>query len=99
MVLFLSLCGTVFQNTAITEVGRALTDLPKDQVSEFIAGTSSHAYQSLSEIEKSVVVASITSAIRNVWLLFMVAAAISFVFSLPLSVSWPSEVSLFTYQI
>ncbi|KAJ4006272.1 Efflux pump dep3 [Fusarium irregulare] len=85
MVLFLSLCGTVFQNTAIAEVGRALTDLPKDQVLELIAGTSSHAYQSLSEIEKSVVVASITSAIRNVWLLFMVAAAISFVFSLPLS--------------
>lgn len=86
MVLFLSLCGTVFQNTAIAEVGKALPDLPKDQVSELIAGTSSHAFQSLSEIEKSIVVTSITAAIRCVWLLFMVAAAISFVFSLLLAV-------------
>lgn len=89
MVLFLSLCGTIFQNTAIAEVGKALPDLPKDQVSELIAGTSSHAYQSLSQIEKSVVVTSITSAIRNIWLLFMVAAAVSFVFALPLAVSPP----------
>ncbi|RBR23755.1 uncharacterized protein FIESC28_03460 [Fusarium coffeatum] len=37
MVLFLSLCGTIFQNTAITGVGKALPDLPKDQVSELIA--------------------------------------------------------------
>ncbi|RFN54547.1 major facilitator superfamily domain, general substrate transporter [Fusarium flagelliforme] len=86
MVLFLSLCGTIFQNTAIAEVGKALPDLPKDQVSELIAGTSSHAFQSLSQREKSIVVTSITAAIRCVWLLFMVAAAVSFVFSLPLVV-------------
>lgn len=91
MVLFLSLCGTIFQNTAIGKVGKALPDLPKDQVSELMAGTSSRAFQSLSQVEKSIVVTGITAAIRSIWLLFMVASAISFVFALPLAVSRKSR--------
>ncbi|KAF4961863.1 hypothetical protein FSARC_10021 [Fusarium sarcochroum] len=75
MVLFLSLCGTIFQNMAIKEVGQTLPHLSVDQISELIAGTSSKAYQALSGSEKSLVVTSITSAIKCVWLLFMVAAA------------------------
>lgn len=87
MVLMLSLGGCVFQNIAMKEIGKALPQLPTDQVPKLIAGTSSDAFQSLSAPEKHVVVLSITSAIRCVWLLFAIAAAISFVFSLPLAVS------------
>ncbi|GKU08988.1 unnamed protein product [Fusarium langsethiae] len=85
MVLFLSLGGCVFQNIAMKEIGKALPQLPTDQVSALIAGTSSDAFQSLSGPEESVVITSITSAIRCIWLLFTIAAAISFIFSLPLA--------------
>ncbi|KAL6355620.1 hypothetical protein LRP88_11223 [Fusarium phalaenopsidis] len=85
MVLFLSVCGTVFQNTAIKEAGQALPHLSSDEIAELVAGTSSKAFQSLSPSEKSTVVMNITSAIRNVWLLFLVAAALSFALSLPLA--------------
>ncbi|RGP77980.1 major facilitator superfamily transporter [Fusarium longipes] len=84
MVLFLSLCGNIFQNMAVQEVGNALQHLSEDQVLELIAGTSSRAFQSLSAYERSLVVVSITSALRHVWTLFLVAGAVSFVFSLPL---------------
>lgn len=87
MVLFLSVCGTVFQNTAIKEVGQALPQLSADDIAELVAGTSSKAFQSLSLSERPIVITSITSAIKNVWLLFLVAAALSFMFSLPLAVS------------
>ncbi|KAI8650581.1 MFS domain-containing protein [Fusarium keratoplasticum] len=87
MVLFLSVCGTVFQNTAIKEVGQALPQLSPDEIAELVAGTSSKAFQSLSPSERSTVITNITSAIRNVWLLFLVAAALSFAFSVPLAVS------------
>ncbi|KAI8649905.1 MFS domain-containing protein [Fusarium sp. Ph1] len=91
MVLFLSVCGTVFQNTAIKEAGQALPHLSSDEIAELVAGTSSKAFQSLSPSEKSTVVMNITSAIRSVWLLFLVAAALSFALSLPLAVSPSSK--------
>jgi len=93
MVLFLSVCGTVFQNTAIQEVGQALPQLSADEIADLVAGTSSKAFQSLSPSERSTVIMNITSAIRNVWLLFLVAAALSFAFSLPLAVSSSSSES------
>lgn len=93
MVLFLSVCGTVFQNTATKEVGQALPHLSSDEIAELVAGTSSEAFQTLSPSEKSIVVMNITSAIRNVWLLFLVAAALSFALSLPLAVSSSSSKS------
>ncbi|KAJ4245526.1 hypothetical protein NW762_014035 [Fusarium torreyae] len=70
---------------AIKEVEKTLPHLSVDQISELIAGTSSKAYQVLLDSEKALVVTGITSAIKCVWLLFMVAAAISFVCSFPLA--------------
>ncbi|RSL95403.1 hypothetical protein CEP52_012072 [Fusarium oligoseptatum] len=82
--LFLSVCGTVFQNTAIKEVGQALPHLSPEEIAQLVAGTSSKLFQSLSPSEKSTVIMNVTSAIRKVWLLFLVAATLSFASSLPL---------------
>ena len=86
MVLFLSIAGTVFHNTAVKDVGEALPELSIDQIAQLAAGTSSPVFKRLSDSEKALVVTNITSAMKNVWLLFLVAAAMSFVFSLPLAV-------------
>lgn len=93
MVLFLSVCGTVFQNTAVKEVGSSLPRLSANEIAELVAGTSSKAFQSLSSSERSTAITNVTSAIRNVWLLFLAAAALSFAFSLPLAVSSSLESS------
>ncbi|KAJ3546442.1 hypothetical protein NM208_g1997 [Fusarium decemcellulare] len=85
MVLCLSIFGTVFQNMAVKEVGKALPQSSGYEVAQLVAGTSSNAFRSLSFADKTTVITSITSAIRKVWLLFIVAASLSFFFSLPLA--------------
>ncbi|GAB1316095.1 Major facilitator superfamily (MFS) profile domain-containing protein [Madurella fahalii] len=56
-----------------------------------VAGTSSAAYKSLSAADKAVVGPQITSAMGNVWLIYLIAAALSFLFSLPLGVGDASK--------
>lgn len=51
-----------------------------------IVGTSSAAFQQLSEADKALVIEEVTDAMGSVWLLFTCAAALSFVLSIPLAV-------------
>lgn len=86
MVLFLAIAGSVYQNTALNRVLRVLPERSRAEITELIAGASSDAFKRLSESEKNVVIPQITSAMGNVWLLFIVAGALSFVASLGIGV-------------
>ncbi|TPX12829.1 uncharacterized protein E0L32_006709 [Thyridium curvatum] len=86
MVLFLAIAGSVYQNTALNRVLGVLPERSRAEITELIAGASSDAFKRLSESEKNIVIPQITSAMGNVWLLFLVAGALSFVASLGIGV-------------
>lgn len=102
MVLFLAICGSVFQNTAIQKISSVLPGVSPADMSQLVAGTSSSVYQALSATERGAVVAHIADAMGNVWILFTAAAGLSFLLSLPLVVSIlhaePSCVVSLAYQ-
>ena len=87
MVLFLAISGAVFPNTAMSKVSAVLPKASPAELSDLVVGTSSQTFNDLPEAQKSLVIKQITDAIRSVWLLFLVAAAISFILSLGIRVS------------
>jgi len=87
MTFFLSLSGSLYQNTALTSLTHTLPSLPPDQLSNVIAGTSSAAYKNLSEASKAMAIPQITGAMRGVWLFFLCEAVLSFVGGWGLGVS------------
>lgn len=95
MVTFLATSGTIFQNVALQKVATALPGASQAEISNLVAGTSSSSYRNLSAADKAIVIPQITDAMSNVWLFFMVAGALSFLFSLPLGVSLSPRVSGF----
>ncbi|GKU06434.1 major facilitator superfamily transporter [Fusarium langsethiae] len=84
MVLFLAICGSLFHNVAVDKVGKALPSASETEIGNLIAGTSSSAFQALSEADKDLVIPEIASAMKSIWAFFMAAAALSFVCSWPL---------------
>lgn len=84
MILFLSICGSTFQNVAARTISTALPHVPMEQITQLITGTSSQAYKALGDEDRRAVILEITNALLNVWLMYAVAAALSFVCSLPL---------------
>ncbi|EFW22347.1 conserved hypothetical protein [Coccidioides posadasii str. Silveira] len=84
MVMFLAVSGALFQNFALQNVGSVLPDLSPDKIKDLVAGTSSSTFKGLSEEAKSLVIPQIAVAMRSVWLLFLVGAALSFLLSLSL---------------
>ncbi|KAK1765886.1 major facilitator superfamily domain-containing protein [Phialemonium atrogriseum] len=84
MVLFLAISGSIFQNTAVQKIGSALPNASPAEIMQLMTGTSSAVYMDLFESDKRVVIPQITDAMSNVWFMFLVAAALSFVCSLPL---------------
>ncbi|EEP76519.1 predicted protein [Uncinocarpus reesii 1704] len=87
MVTFLAVGGALFQNFALKNVKQALPALSRTEIKDLIAGTSSHAFKSLSDEDKVRVIPQIASAMRSVWLLFLAGAVISFILSVTLAVS------------
>jgi len=87
MTFFLSLSGSLYQNTALTSLTHTLPSLSPDELSNLIAGTSSAAYKNLSEASKAMVIPQITGAMRGVWLFFLCGAVLSFVGGWGLGVS------------
>jgi hypothetical protein len=88
MVIFLAICGSIYQNIAIQKVSHAMPKLNATDISNLVAGTSSRTYKALSESERALVAPQITSAMSNVWLFFLVAGILSFVLTPPLGVSF-----------
>jgi hypothetical protein len=88
MVFFLSVCGTIYQNLALQNLSRILPTASPAKIADLTAGTASQAYKSLSDAERALVIPQITRAMGNVWLLFLVSAALSFAFSFQLGVSF-----------
>jgi 6-phosphogluconate dehydrogenase len=86
MVLFLAVGGCIFQNFAIQKITTALPSKPEAEIESLMAGTSSQAYQELSSEERQIVITNVTSSMGVVWIFFAVAAALSFLASLPLLV-------------
>jgi p-aminobenzoyl-glutamate transporter AbgT len=86
MVLFLAISGSLFHNVAVDKVGNALPATSDADIGNLIAGTSSAVFKALSEDEKAVVIPEIASAMKSIWVFFMVAAALSFVCACPLVV-------------
>jgi MFS family permease len=84
MVLFLAISGSLFHNIAVDKVGKALPDVSEMEIGNLIAGSSSKAFQALSETEKALVIPEIASAMTTIWAFFLAAAALSVVCSLPL---------------
>ncbi|KAI1132338.1 major facilitator superfamily-domain-containing protein [Nemania abortiva] len=84
MVLFLAIAGSMFHNLAVQNVGAVLPDVAQSDIGDLIAGTSSATFQMLSDADKAAVVPQIADALTGVWIFFLAAAALSFVFTLPL---------------
>ncbi|KAJ6153418.1 hypothetical protein N7497_007737 [Penicillium chrysogenum] len=84
MVIFLAMCGSIYQNTALQKVSQAMPKLSAADISNLVAGTSSQTYKALSESERALVAPQITDAMSNVWLFFLVAGILSFVLTPPL---------------
>nr|BAZ95819.1 cpaN1 MFS transporter [Curvularia pallescens] len=84
MVLFLAVSGSLFHNEAVDKVGKVLPDVSQTEIENLVAGSSSKAFQALSEMEKILVIPEIDSAISTVWAFLLSAAALSVVCSLPL---------------
>ncbi|KAI0403610.1 major facilitator superfamily-domain-containing protein [Xylaria palmicola] len=84
MVLFLAIAGSMFHNLAVQKVGAVLPDVARSDIGDLIAGTSSATFQMLSDADKAAVVPQIANALTGVWIFFLAAAALSFVFTLPL---------------
>lgn len=87
MVLFLAISGSLFHNVAVDKVGRALPDVSPAEIGNLIAGSSSRAFQALTDAEKALVIPEISSAMTSIWAFFLAAAALSVVCSVPLLVS------------
>jgi Na+/citrate or Na+/malate symporter len=88
MVLFLAISGTLFHNAAVDKVGKILPNVESSEVGNLIAGSSSKAFQALSDEQKALVIPEIASAMTSVWAFFLAAAALSVVCSVPLVVSY-----------
>ncbi len=87
MVIFLAISGSLFHNLAVQKVGKALPDASASEIGELIGGSSSKAFQALSEEEKAMVIPEIASALTGIWAFFLAAAALSVVCSIALLVS------------
>jgi hypothetical protein len=87
MVLFLAISGNLFYNVAVDKVGKALPDVSPTDIENLIAGSTSKAFQALSDADKGLVIPEIASAMTSIWAFFLAAAALSVVCSLPLLVS------------
>ncbi|WYZ36517.1 hypothetical protein EsH8_II_000023 [Colletotrichum jinshuiense] len=84
MVLFLAISGSIFHNVAVDKVGKALPHVSPNEIGNFIAGTSSSAFQALSDVEKTLVIREIASAMKSIWAFFLASAALSVVCSVSL---------------
>ncbi|KAI4608723.1 Efflux pump dep3 [Alternaria sp. BMP 0032] len=84
MVLFLAISGNLFHNVAVDKVGKSLPDVSPMEIGNLIAGSSSKAFQALSDEEKALVIPEIASAMTSIWAFFLAAAALSVVCSVPL---------------
>lgn len=87
MVIFLAIAGSMFHNLAVQKVGAALPDISASDIADLIAGTSSVAFQKLSDPDKAAVVPQIANALTGVWIFFLAGAVLSFLLTLPLIVS------------
>ncbi|KAK8034599.1 azole resistance protein 1 [Apiospora rasikravindrae] len=81
-VVFLSVSGNIFFNTGTQAIRAVLpADTPAPFVADLIAGSSSAAFESLSQYDGARVIDAITSSMRNVWIFYLAATALSFVLS------------------
>ncbi|KAJ8108016.1 hypothetical protein ONZ43_g6553 [Nemania bipapillata] len=79
-VVFLSVSGSIFYNSAVKFITPLLpTGTPPSFIADLIAGTSSAAFRSLSPDVAHGVIAGVADSLRNVWIFYLSAAALSFV--------------------
>ncbi|KAI2486050.1 putative MFS transporter [Pyrenophora tritici-repentis] len=83
-VIFLAMSGSLFHNVAVEKVGKVIRDIEPKEIRNLIAGSSSRAVRALDEGEQALVVTEIAEAMKSVWALFVAAAALSVVCSVPL---------------
>ncbi|KAJ5374198.1 efflux pump antibiotic resistance protein [Penicillium concentricum] len=81
ITVFLAVMGTVYNNGAILKVQAVLPDATKAGVLEALTGTTSVIFDSLDEAVRSDVIGAIIEAMKPVWLILVVAGALSFVLS------------------
>ena len=87
ITIFLASAGTIYQNFAAQRLAPILPNASPDEISSVITGTSSKAFQSMTESLQQQVVIQITGVMTNVWVFFIAASALSLVLSVFLGVS------------
>lgn len=88
IVFILALAGAVYQNLAVERVRPILSGLSAADLSQVIAGTSNHIFQSLDPDLRAEVVDKITNAMSGVWAILTGVGGLSFAMSLFLGVSY-----------
>jgi hypothetical protein len=96
MIVFLAISGTLYQNFSLLNLAPTLPHASPAEIATLIAGTSSQTYKNLSAEAKALVIPQITDAMRNIWMFFVVGAALSLVLSFFLGVSHGVPVYLTT---
>ena len=87
MTLGLSIGGAVFVNTAENGLAEALPNIPEDQITQLVAGTSNDIIGTLSSGERIAALEVIVGSYQKVFICIYVAAAISLIASILMKVS------------
>lgn len=78
MTLGLSISGAVFVNTAVDNL-QATLGLPRDQISQLVAGASNHVLETLSQEKITQTLDIIVSSWQKTFIIIYVGAAVSLV--------------------
>lgn len=81
ITVFLAIMGTVYSNKALQKVQVVLPDVLSTDILGAVTGTSSTIFNELDSTTKANVVSAIVDAMGPVWLILLVAGALSFVLS------------------
>lgn len=97
----LGVAGAVFQTKGVAYVSPILSDLPSSDIRAAIAGTSSAAFDGLSDATRLLVVQAITRAIDKVYILVIATGALTFVLAclLPVRASSSAQAAASTMII
>ncbi|KAL9112885.1 MAG: hypothetical protein Q9227_002962 [Pyrenula ochraceoflavens] len=82
IAIFLAVANSIFLNRATDGIQQVLPDIPRSTVQAAISGTDAQIFRDLPEERKARVLSMVMSAIKDVWILAIAAAALSFIIAI-----------------